>query len=38
MLNNDSKQFKNVMKIILYISIVVILFVGGLLTGKSLKL
>lgn len=36
--NNDNKNFKKFFKISLYISIVVILFIGGFFTGKSLKL
>lgn len=38
MLNNESNQFKNLIKILLYLSIVTILFIGGFVTGKGLKL
>lgn len=36
--NNNNNNFKNFFKISLYISIVLILFIGGFFTGKSLKL
>ena len=38
MLNKDSKQFKTFIRTAIYISIIALLFIGGLFTGKSLKL
>lgn len=38
MLNKDTRQIKNLIKIILSILVVLILLIGGFFTGKSLKL
>lgn len=38
MSNNDNKNFRNFLRISLYISMITILFIGGFFTGKGLKI
>lgn len=38
MLNKDSKQIKRIIRTIIYVSIIILLFIGGFFTGKGIKL